>query len=299
MCPVIEMKHKLQGSIALGLATVIWGSAFIAQSVGMDHIGPITFLASRNALAVPFLMLLAFLFDRKKTDYWKLWMNKKLWLSGFSCGLALFAAASLQQIGMVYTSAGKSGFLTAMYIVLVPVLGLFLKKKPPINVWFSVGLAVIGLYLLSCAGVSKVNIGDILLLGCAFAFAVQILLIDKAGSDLDGLRLNCIQSLVVAVISTACMFLFETPNWESICISWLPISYAGILSTGVAYSLQIVGQKQLPPAPASLIMSLESVFAVLCGWLILKEQLTGWEMAGCVLVFSAVILSQIPLNKQD
>lgn len=297
--PVIKMKSKLRGSIALVAATVIWGSAFIAQRVGMDHIGPMTFLAVRNALAVPFLMLVVFLFDTKKKDYWKLWMDKKLWKAGFFCGLALFVAAGLQQIGLVYTSAGKSGFLTAMYIVLVPVLGLFRRKTPPVNVWCSVALAVAGLYLLSCVGVSRVNVGDILLLGCAFAFAVQIILIDEMGGELDGLRLNCIQSFVVAAIGTVCMFLFETPNVEGICESWLPIGYAAILSTGVAYSLQIIGQKHLPPAPASLIMSLESVFAVLCGWLILKEQLSTWEIMGCILVFAAVILSQIPTKTQD
>lgn len=299
LCLVIIMKDKLRGSLALGFATVIWGSTFIAQSVGMNHIGPLTFLAARNALAVPFLMILVFLFDRKKTDYWKLWMNKNLWLAGISCGLALFIAATLQQLGMVYTSASKSGFLTAMYIVLVPVLGFFLKKKPPISVWFSVALAVAGLYLLSCAGVSQINIGDILLLGCALAFAVQIILIDKMGAKLDGLRLNCIQSLVVAAIGTMFMFLFENPDVQSIYISWLPICYAGILSTGVAYSLQIVGQKHLSPAPASLIMSLESVFAALCGWLFLHERLTTMEIFGCILVFAAVILSQIPTKTQD
>ena len=299
MCPVIHMKQKLRGILALSFATVIWGSTFIAQSVGMDHIGPITFLAVRNALAVPFLMLLVFLFDRQKSHYWQLWLDKKLWKSGLLCGLALFIAAALQQMGMVHTSAGKSGFLTAMYIVMVPVLGLFLRKKPGLNVWFSVALAVAGLYLLSCAGVSRINVGDILLLGCAWAFAEQILLIDKAGADLDGLRLNCIQSLVVAVVSTVFMFLFETPDLESICVSWLPIAYAGILSTGVAYSLQIVGQKHLPPAPAALIMSLESVFAALSGWLILHERLSTWETLGCILVFAAVILSQIPIKKQD
>lgn len=293
------MKNKLRGSIALIVATVIWGSAFIAQRVGMDHIGPFTFLAVRNAVAVPFLMLVVFLFDTKKADYWKQWMNKKLWKAGFYCGAALFVAAGLQQVGIVYTSAGKSGFLTAMYIVLVPVLGLFRKKMPPVNVWCSVALAVAGLYLLSCVGVAQINIGDILLLGCAFAFAVQIILIDEMGGELDGLRLNCIQSLVVAVIGSVAMFLFETPSIEGICVSWLPICYAAILSTGVAYSLQIIGQKHLPPAPASLIMSLESVFAVLCGWLILKEQLSRWEVLGCIMVFAAVILSQIPTKKQD
>lgn len=297
--PVIKMKSKLRGSIALVIATVIWGSAFIAQRVGMDHIGPFTFLAVRNALAVPFLMLVVFVFDQKRSDYWKLWMDKKLWKAGFFCGLALFVAAGLQQIGLVYTSAGKSGFLTAMYIVLVPVLGLFRKKMPPVNVWCSVGLAVAGLYLLSCAGVTQINIGDVLLLGCAFAFAVQIVLIDEMGGELNGLRLNCIQSFVVAVVGTICMFLFETPNVAGIYDSWLPICYAAILSTGIAYSLQIIGQKHLPPAPASLIMSLESVFAVLCGWLILKEHLTKWEILGCIMVFTAVILSQIPTKTQD
>ena len=296
--PVIKMKCKLRGSIALVVATVIWGSAFIAQRVGMDHIGPLTYLAVRNAVAVPFLMLVVFLFDTKKADYWKQWMNKKLWKAGFFCGLALFVAAGLQQIGIVYTSAGKSGFLTAMYIVLVPVLGLFRKKMPPVNVWFSVALAVVGLYLLSCVGVDQINVGDILLLGCALAFAVQIILIDEMGGELDGLRLNCIQSLVVAVIGSVAMFLFEDPSVEGICVSWLPIGYAAILSTGVAYSLQIIGQKHLPPAPASLIMSLESVFAVLCGWLILKEQLSTYEILGCIMVFSAVILSQIPAKSR-
>lgn len=292
------MKSKLRGSIALVVATVIWGSAFIAQRVGMDHIGPLTYLAVRNAVAVPFLMLVVFLFDTKKADYWKQWMNRKLWKAGFFCGLALFVAAGLQQIGIVYTSAGKSGFLTAMYIVLVPVLGLFRKKMPTVNVWFSVALAVAGLYLLSCVGVDQINVGDILLLGCAFAFAVQIILIDEMGGELDGLRLNCIQSLVVAVIASVAMFLFEDPSVEGIYVSWLPIGYAAILSTGVAYSLQIIGQKHLPPAPASLIMSLESVFAVLCGWLILKEQLSTYEILGCIMVFSAVILSQIPAKRR-
>ncbi len=297
--PVIEMNNKLRGTVALGSATLIWGSAFIAQRVGMDHIGPITFLAARNAVAVPFLMLLAFLFDRNKADYWKLWMDKKLWKAGCYCGIALFTAACLQQMGIVHTTAAKSGFLTAMYIVLVPLLGLFARRKLPINVWLSVGLAVVGLYLLSCAGVSQINIGDVLLLGCALAFAVQIILIDKMSSEADGLRLNCIQSLVVALISTVCMLLFENPDAQAICVSWLPICYAGILSTGVAYSLQIVGQKCLSPAPASLIMSLESVIAALCGWLILKEQFSTREIAGCALVFTAVILSQIPQKTQD
>lgn len=297
--PVMIMKSKFRGSIALLIATVIWGSAFIAQSVGMDHIGPFTFLAVRNILAVPFLMLVVYLFDKQKSAYWQSWKSKKMWLSGLYCGIALFVAAGLQQLGLVYTAAGKAGFLTAMYIVLVPVLGLFLKKKPPATVWFSVFLAVVGLYLLSCMGVTQINIGDVMLIGCAFAFAVQITLIDEMGGELDGLRLNCIQSLVCAVLSSILMFTVETPKVDSIVVCWLPLCYAAILSTGVAFSLQIIGQQHLPPAPASIIMSLESVFAVLCGWLILKETMTIWEGLGCVLVFAAVIISQIPTKQQD
>ena len=294
-----KMKNQLKGTAALLFATIIWGSAFIAQSVGMDHIGPFTFQAVRCGLAVVFLIPCSYLLEQNKREFLSKWLDPRLWKVGGVCGIALFAAAGLQQVGLVYTTAGKAGFITAMYIVLVPILGLFLKKKPNFSAWISVGLAVAGLYLLSCAGVSRINVGDILLLGCALAFAVQILLIDKAGADLDGLRLNCIQSLVVAVVSTVFMFLFETPDLESICVSWLPIAYAGILSTGVAYSLQIVGQKHLPPAPAALIMSLESVFAALSGWLILHERLSTWETLGCILVFAAVILSQIPIKKQD
>lgn len=161
----------------------------------------------------------------------------------------------------------------------------------------SIAPAVIGLYLLSCAGTASINIGDILLIGCAFAFSVQITLIDRFAQDLDTLRLNCIQSLVVALLSTFGMAIWEQPEIGAILSCWLPISYAGILSLGVAYSLQIVGQKRLEPTTASIMMSLESVVAALCGWLILQEQMSSWELAGCALVFTAVVLSQIPTKK--
>lgn len=296
---VIFMKKQLQGSLALVGATVIWGSAFIAQSVGMDLIGPFTFQAIRCTLAVIFLFLLTLLFDCKvgiRASVLK-WKNPKLWKAGIICGSALFIAASLQQIGLIYTDAGKAGFITAMYIVLVPILGLFLHRKPSKAAVFSVMLAVVGLYLLSCMGVSEINIGDIYLIGCALAFAVQILLIDNCAPDLDGLRLNCVQALVVALISIPCMFLKETIDLQNILACWLPLAFAGILSMGVAYTLQIVGQKQLEPTTASLIMSLESVFAALGGWLILHEHMTAWELSGCALVFAAVIISQFPAKQ--
>ena len=290
------MKNKLRGSLALMAATVIWGSAFIAQSVGMDYIEPFTFQAVRCFLAVLFLLPMIWLFDGDKKAFFQEWADPKLWKTGFFCGSALFVAAGLQQVGLIYTSAGKAGFITAMYIVLVPILGLFFKRKPPVTAWISVLVAVAGLYLLSCVSTEEVNIGDILLLGCALGFAVQITLVDKMAKNLDGLRLNCIQALVCAVLSAVVMLFTETPTLEGLAACALPIAYAGILSMGIAYSLQIVGQRHLEPTPASLIMSLESVFAALCGWLLLHEQMSPAELCGCALVFGAVILSQLPEN---
>ena len=289
------MKNRLRGIIALLVATFIWGSAFIAQSVGMDHIGPMTFLAVRCAMGAAFLIPLSYLFEKNKKEFISKWKNPRLWKTGFICGLALFTAGAMQQVGLVYTTAGKAGFITAMYIILVPVLGSFLGSRPSPMAWISVGLAVGGLYLLSCVGVSSVNIGDILLLGCAMAYAVQITLVDRMSEGLDGIRLNFVQVLVCGVASAVAMFAAEDPDPASIAACTVPLAYAGILSTGIAFSLQIVGQKYLEPT--SLIMSLESVFAVLFGWLLLNERMTKYEISGCILVFVAVILSQIPAKK--
>ena len=291
------MKKQLSGVIALLGATVIWGSAFIAQSVGMDKIGPFTFQAVRCFLAVVFLFPASALFSKGK-PFWKSWADPALWRSGVICGLALFAASSLQQIGLVYTDAGKAGFLTAMYIVFVPFLGLFLGQRPGRNALLSLIPAIVGLYLLSCTSVSGINKGDVLLLLCAVAFSVQILLIDRHCAGLDGLKLNCIQALVVAVLSVPWALLTETVDASLIASCWLPLGYAGILSMGVAYTLQIVGQKRVAPSAAALLMSLESVFAALFGWLLLHETMTRAEELGCVLVFAAVIISQLPEKKE-
>lgn len=292
------MNNQFKGTFALLFAVLIWGSTFIAQSVGMDHIGPFTFQAVRCGMAVVFLFPLSYLFEKDRSQFAAKWLDPKLWKTGFICGSALYVAAGLQQMGIVYTSAGKAGFITAMYIVLVPVLGVFLKHKPPLTSWISVIVAVIGLYLLSCVGVTQINIGDLLLLGCALGYAVQITLIDRMAGDLDGIRLNCIQCLVCSALSAVTMLLTETPDMQNILACWFPLTYAGILSMGVAYTLQIVGQKELPPTPASLLMSLESVVALLCGWLLLNETLTPYELVGCCLVFGAVILSQIPAGRR-
>lgn len=291
------MKKQLSGVIALLGATVIWGSAFIAQSVGMDKIGPFTFQAVRCFLAVVFLFPASALFSRGK-PFWKSWADPALWRSGIICGLALFAASSLQQIGLVYTDAGKAGFLTAMYIVFVPFLGLFVGRKPGRNALLSLIPAIVGLYLLSCTSVSGINKGDVLLLLCAVAFSVQILLIDRHCAGLDGLKLNCIQALVVAVLSVPWALLTETVDASLIAACWLPLGYAGVLSMGVAYTLQIVGQKGVAPSAAALLMSLESVFAALFGWLLLHETMTRAELLGCVLVFAAVVISQLPEKKK-
>jgi len=283
------------------LATVIWGSAFVSQSVGMDHIGPFTFQAVRCAVAFVGLIPVILIADRFKNDqksFIKRWADLRLWKAGLLCGIPLFLACNLQQVGLVDTDAGKSGFLTAMYIVIVPLIGIFLKRKATIMVPISVALAVVGLYFLSCVGVTQVNTGDLLTIGCAVMFAVQITFVDIFAQDADALRLNAIQALVCAVLSACVMLFTETPTWSGIYSCTLPLLDTGLLSMGLAYYLQIIGQKHLDTTPASLIMSLESVFAAVFGVLILHETMTGWEILGCVLVFAAVILSQIPVGKK-
>ena len=296
------MKKQLRGSAFLILATIIWGSAFVSQSVGMAYIGPFTFQAVRCFLAVIGLMPVIAITDhleKEKQNFWNGWADIRLWKVGILCGIPLFLACNLQQIGLVDTDAGKSGFLTAMYIVIVPVFGIFLKKKSTIMVPVSVTLAVAGLYCLSCVGVTQIRIGDLLTLACAVMFAVQITLIDRLAKDLDAIRLNAIQALVCAVLSATVMLLTENPTWSGMAACALPLAHAGFLSMGAAYSLQILGQKYLEPTAAALIMSLESVFAVIFGTLLLNEKMSNWEILGCILVFSAVILSQLPVKHNN
>ena len=285
-------KEPIKGSAMLLFATLIWGCAFVAQSVGMDHLGPMSFQAIRSALAVLALLPVIRIMDRDPKAYVPRWKDWDLWKTGILCGLALFVAQSLQQVGLIYTEPGKAGFITAMYIVMVPVLGLFLGRKCGGRVWLSVALAVAGLYLLSCVGVTDINIGDILILGSAAAFAVQIVLIDSLAQTMDGVRLNCVQFVVVTVLSALAAVITEEPTWQGVIDCALPLLYTGVLSSGVAFTLQILGQQLLPPEPASLIMSLESVFAVLAGWVLLNQTLSPTELLGCVLVFIGVILSQ-------
>ena len=293
------MKKKFQGTAALLLATVIWGSAFISQSIGMDHIGPFTFQAIRCLLAVIGLLPVIIISDRIKGDhagFFQRWTDPKLWKAGLFCGVPLFPACNLQQTGLIDTDPGKSGFLTAMYIVIVPVIGIFLKRKPTIMIPISVALAVAGLYFISCIGVPRISTSDLLTIGCAFMFAIQIIFVDKFAGSVDPLRLNALQALVCSVLSAIFMLFTETPQWENIVNCALPLAHAGFLSMGAAYALQIIGQKQVEPAAASLIMSLESVFALIFGILFMNEEVGLWKLLGCALMFCAVILSQVPVK---
>lgn len=293
------------------LTAAIWGVAFVAQSVGMDYVGPFTFNTVRSLLGgivlIPCIVLLKRINVGSKDTAGAAehasgdpaGQRKVLLTGGVACGVLLCIASNLQQFGIMYTSVGKSGFITAMYIVLVPVLGIFLKKKAGIKIWCSVAIAVGGLYLL-CMTDSGFSIqkGDLLLLLGAVIFSFHILTIDYFSPKVDGVKMSCIQFFTCGILSMVCMFLFEQPQIGAILQAWMPIVYAGVLSCGVAYTLQIVGQKGMNPTVASLILSMESVISVIAGWLILHQRLSGRELLGCVLMFAAIILVQLPERKR-
>lgn len=296
------MKKQIQGSLLLVLATVIWGSAFISQSAAMEYVGPFTFQGARCFMAVAALFITTLFTDRVHKDgkrFCRRWSNQKLWKAGIFCGIPLFLACNLQQVGLTEVDPGKSAFLTTMYIVIVPIISLFRGQKLNFTIPVSVVLSVIGLYFLSCVGVTQIATGDILLLGCALMFAVQITFVDKFAADVDPIRLNMIQSLVCAVLSTVVALILETPSWEGLSQCLLPLIHTGVFSMGLAYTLQIVGQKHLQASVASLIMSMESVFAVLFAWILPPyKTLSEWETIGCIFVFAAVVISQLPSRKK-
>lgn len=290
---------QIRNSFLLLLTAAIWGSAFVAQRVGMDYVEPFTFNCVRSFIGALFLIPCSFVLSRirpaDRTASAEPSSRRTLFAGGICCGIALAAASSLQQIGIQYTSVGKAGFLTALYIVLVPVLGLFLKKRCSPLIWFSVALATAGLYFLSVpAGLGSIETGDILLILCAFIFAVHILIIDYFSPRCNGVALSCIQFFVCGLLCLIPALIWEQPKLSAILSAWAPILYAGILSCGVAYTLQIIGQKHMNPTIASLILSLESAISVLAGWLLLGQALTPRELAGCAIVFAAIILAQLP-----
>lgn len=296
------MNKKIGSAIALLIATVLWGSAFTSQNIAMDHMHPFGFQAARCLIAVLGMLPVIGIFDRFKKDggtFLRRWTDPTLWKAGLLCGLPLFLACNLQQMALVDTDAGKAGFLTAMYIVIVPLIGIFRKQKVGINIPMSVALATTGLYFLSCHNGFHMRTGDLLLIGCAVMFAVQITFVDIFARQVDTLRLNTIQALVCAVLSAVVMGASEpVPMWDDLVKCAFPLLHVGLFSMGVAYALQIIGQKSLDPAAASLIMSMESVFAAIFGMLILNESLNTRESFGCLLVFIGVILSQIPIKSR-
>lgn len=285
-----------RGNLLLILTAFIWGVAFVAQKEGGTAVGDFTFNGVRFLLGGGLLAVCLPLLDkigltrRCATPESK----KAMWLGGVLCGIALWAASNLQQLGLATTSAGKGGFITALYIVLVPIFGLFIKRRTNLFTWISVLLAMVGLYLLCMQGESGINGGDLLVLGCAPIFAIQILLVDHFVPHTDGVRLSCIQFFTVGILNMPLMFIFEQPSLSAMVDGWLPILYAGLLSSGVAYTLQVVAQKHTHPTTASVLMSLESVFAVLAGLVLMGERLTAWEWCGCAVMFAAVILAQLP-----
>ena len=294
---VIDLK-QFRGALLLTLTALIWGTAFVAQSLGMDYLGPFTFNGVRNFVAaVGLLPVIAFLRRRQGKAEARGAAGKSgktLWVGGVLCGLALGVASSLQQIGIQYTTAGKAGFVTAFYIVLVPVLGMFLGKKTGWKVWLAVAMALAGLYFLCITESFSVGRGDIYVFIGSLLFAVHILIIDYFAPRTDGVKMSCIQFFVAGILSMFPMAAFETTTVEGALRSWGPLLYAGVLSCGVAYTLQIIGQKNMNPTVASLILSLESCISVLAGWVILGERLSVREGLGCVLMFAAIILAQLP-----
>ena len=300
-------KEQMKNSLLLLLTAFIWGVAFVAQSVGGEAVGCFTFNGVRSLIgAIVLIPVIFFLDGQKKKELGEEKFleqkgdKKTLILGGICCGVMLCIASNFQQFGISFTTVGKAGFITAMYILIVPIFGLFMKKKVGAKVWIGVVLATIGLYMLCMTSESfSLSKGDFLVLICALFFSLHILIIDYFSPKVDGVRMSCIQFFVCGVISTAIAFVTESPSLHSILSGWLPILYAGVLSCGVAYTLQIVGQKNMDPTVASLNLSLESVFSVLAGWGILNQTLSGREILGCILMFLAIILAQLPEKQKN
>lgn len=304
----MELK-KIRSSLLLLLTAIIWGVAFVSQSEGMQHMGPLTFSAARSILGcVVLLPVIAVIRTRAKKSgdesRRKLPIKPTL-LGGLCCGLALTAASLLQQFGVSMTTVGKSGFITAMYIIFTPILGIFIGRKAPAMVWVSTVLGAFGLYLLCMNGEEfTVSTGDLLVLLCAVMFAVHILVIDRFSPQTDGVVLSCIQFFVCFVISLVGALIFEQPTLQQIQDGAVSVLYAGVMSSGVAYTLQIVGQKGLDPTVAALILSLESVVATIAGYIAYlvgfltnDQTMTARQIAGCAVVFAAVILVQLPWDR--
>lgn len=297
-------RKKTRSNVMLILTALIWGLAFVAQSVGMDYVKPFTFNAARFFIGGAVLIPLIFQMRRiggndnagEPVLAGEKRQQKKMGIiGGICCGTALFIASSFQQFGVAQTSVGKAGFITALYIIIVPILGIFMRRRVAFTVWVSVAIATLGMYLLCMSGGGlSVSRGDLYVFICSICFSFHILIIDYFSPKADGVFLSCIQFFTAGVLAVVPSLLFEHPTMTSLLAAWAPVLYAGVMSCGVAYTLQVVAQKDTDPVIASLILSLESVFSLLAGWVLLGQKLSPRELFGCVLVFGAILLAQIP-----
>lgn len=292
---------SLRSSAMLTLTALIWGVAFVAQSEGMNYVGGFTFNACRFIVGGMVLIPCIFFLRRVNGDQWakldrteQAKRRKTGIIGGICCGVFICLGSTFQQFGIAQTTVGKAGFITSLYIIIVPILGLFLRKKVGLNIWVSVGIAALGMYLLCITEGFAISRGDFLVFLCAIGFSLHILVIDYFSPKADGVVISCVQFFTAGIISGVLMFLFERPTWDAVMAAWAPVLYAGVMSCGVGYTLQVVAQKDVEPTIASLIMSLESVFSLLAGWVLLGQKMSPKELSGCVLVFGAIVLAQVP-----
>lgn len=294
-------QKSLRSSVMLTLTALIWGVAFVAQSEGMNYVGGFTFNACRFIMGGFVLIPCIFLLRRinggqraKRDRPEQANRRKNAIAGGICCGVLICLGSTFQQFGIAQTTVGKAGFITSLYIIIVPVFGLFLRKKVGLNIWGSVAIAALGMYLLCITEGFAISRGDFLVFLCAIGFSLHILVIDYFSPKADGVVISCIQFFTAGIISGVFMILFERPTWEAVMAAWAPVLYAGVMSCGVGYTLQVVAQKDVEPTVASLLMSLESVFSLLAGWVLLGQKMTPKELSGCVLVFGAIVLAQVP-----
>lgn len=297
-------KQEVGGSALLLLSAIIWGTAFVFQRFGSNHVGAFTFVGMRNVIATAVLIPIVIIFDKRnkatggKLSFWGLeFTNKKILLIGGALGgLCLFAGSGLQQIGIATTDIGKAGFISALYIVIVPVLSLFLKKKPTVLVWFAVAISLVGAYFLCITESFTFETGDIAILASTLAFAIQIIVVDFCANRVDIVRFCVVQFFTCGLLSMIFAFIFEQPTFENIWKAIIPILYLGLLSSAIGFTIQVVGQKYVNSTVAALFMCLESVFALISGWLVFSESLLPREILGCVLMFVATVIANIPLR---
>ena len=296
------MNEQYKNSLLLLITATIWGTGFVAQALGMEHVGPFTFTWARSVIGGLFLLTAMPLLDRLRGAKPKTepaespWRNKALWIGGFFCGTMLFISESLQQFGIMQTSVAKASFLTSLYILIVPVLAIFFGRRTHWNVWLGVLIAVAGLYLLCMKAGEPLGLstGDAFVVACAVSFSFHILVIDHYAPQVDAVRLSCVQFFVGSAWGLVLMAIFDPPTLEGLLSALPAILYAGIMSNGVAYTLQTVAQKGVNPTIASLIMSTESVMGTLAGWIIMSQTLTGREIIGCIVMGTAIVIAQLP-----